>query len=73
MSCGCWQQQPHAHTLRSLLKLGPERAHACCAAGFILGLIALLHSYPTCAAARVQQGMRPNGAHRWHSYVKTPK
>lgn len=25
------------------------------------------------AAARVQQGMRPNGAHRWHSYVKTPK
>jgi len=28
---------------------------------------------PVCAAARVQQGMRPNGAHRWHSYVKTPK
>ncbi|KAL4853226.1 hypothetical protein ACK3TF_005740 [Chlorella vulgaris] len=25
------------------------------------------------SAARVQQGMRPNGAHRWHSYVKTPK
>jgi hypothetical protein len=25
------------------------------------------------AAARVQQGLRPNGAHRWHSYVKTPK
>ncbi|EFN51864.1 hypothetical protein CHLNCDRAFT_7951, partial [Chlorella variabilis] len=25
------------------------------------------------SAARVQHGMRPNGAHRWHSYVKTPK
>lgn len=25
------------------------------------------------SAARVQHGMRPNGAHRWHSYVKMPK
>lgn len=25
------------------------------------------------SAARVQRGLRPNGAHRWHSYVKTPK
>lgn len=25
------------------------------------------------SAARVQQGLRPNGAHRWHSYLKTPK
>ena len=25
------------------------------------------------SAARVQEGLRPNGAHRWHSYTKTPK
>jgi hypothetical protein len=25
------------------------------------------------SAARVQAGLRPNGAHRWHSYLKTPK
>ncbi len=25
------------------------------------------------SAARVQPGLRPNGAHRWHSYVKAPK
>ncbi|GAB4823201.1 hypothetical protein N2152v2_010247 [Parachlorella kessleri] len=25
------------------------------------------------SAARVQRGLRPNGAHRWHSYVKNPK
>jgi len=25
------------------------------------------------SAARVQSGLRPNGAHRWYSYVKAPK
>ena len=35
--------------------------------------LALLSPPSMRAAARVQQGMRPNGAHRWHSYVKTPK
>ncbi|KAH0726033.1 hypothetical protein KY284_001898 [Solanum tuberosum] len=25
------------------------------------------------AAARVQDHLRPNGAHRWHNYMKTPK
>ncbi|KAK9809195.1 hypothetical protein WJX72_011143 [[Myrmecia] bisecta] len=25
------------------------------------------------SAARVQPGLRPNGAHRWYSYVKTPR
>eukprot|EP00887_Chlorella_sp_A99_P005888 scaffold1.g5888.t1 len=25
------------------------------------------------SAARVQEGLRPNGAHRWHSYTKMPK
>ena len=25
------------------------------------------------SAARVQEHMRPNGAHRWHNYMKTPK
>jgi len=25
------------------------------------------------AAARMHDGVRPNGAHRWYSYVKTPK
>lgn len=25
------------------------------------------------AAARVQEHLRPNGAHRWHNYMKTPK
>lgn len=25
------------------------------------------------SAARVQKGLRPNGAHRWHSYVKNPR
>ncbi|KAI5429471.1 Glycosyltransferase-like KOBITO 1, variant 6, partial [Lathyrus oleraceus] len=24
------------------------------------------------AAARVQDHLRPNGAHRWHNYMKTP-
>jgi hypothetical protein len=25
------------------------------------------------SAARVQPGLRPNGAHRWYSYTKSPK
>lgn len=25
------------------------------------------------AAARVQNNLRPNGAHRWHNYRKSPK
>ncbi|MCO5613350.1 hypothetical protein L7F22_067626 [Adiantum nelumboides] len=25
------------------------------------------------SAARVQEHLRPNGAHRWHNYMKTPK
>jgi hypothetical protein len=25
------------------------------------------------SAARVQPGLRPNGAHRWYSYYKAPK
>lgn len=25
------------------------------------------------AAARIQDHLRPNGAHRWHNYMKTPK
>lgn len=25
------------------------------------------------SAARVQDHLRPNGAHRWHNYMKTPK
>lgn len=25
------------------------------------------------AAARIQHHLRPNGAHRWHNYMKTPK
>jgi hypothetical protein len=25
------------------------------------------------AAARIQDNLRPNGAHRWHNYMKTPK
>lgn len=25
------------------------------------------------AASRVQDNMRPNGAHRWHNYMKSPK
>ena len=25
------------------------------------------------AAARIQDHLRPNGAHRWHNYMKSPK
>lgn len=25
------------------------------------------------SAARIQEHLRPNGAHRWHNYMKTPK
>jgi hypothetical protein len=25
------------------------------------------------SVARVQDHLRPNGAHRWHNYMKTPK
>ena len=25
------------------------------------------------SAARIQDHLRPNGAHRWHNYMKTPK
>jgi len=25
------------------------------------------------SAARVQEHLRPNGAHRWHNYMKSPK
>ena len=25
------------------------------------------------AVARIQDHLRPNGAHRWHNYMKTPK
>ncbi|KAH0742872.1 hypothetical protein KY290_030865 [Solanum tuberosum] len=25
------------------------------------------------SAARVQDHLRPNGAHRWHNYMKSPK
>jgi hypothetical protein len=25
------------------------------------------------AASRIQDNLRPNGAHRWHNYMKTPK
>ena len=25
------------------------------------------------SAARVQRGLRPNGAHRWYNYFKNPK
>jgi hypothetical protein len=25
------------------------------------------------SAARVKEHLRPNGAHRWHNYMKTPK
>lgn len=25
------------------------------------------------SVARIQDHLRPNGAHRWHNYMKTPK
>lgn len=25
------------------------------------------------SAARIREHLRPNGAHRWHNYMKTPK
>lgn len=25
------------------------------------------------SAARIQEHLRPNGAHRWHNYMKSPK